>query len=240
MGKYVLTDETRVVCDITLRRIKATADFANIRSGDWGGWVESTKNLSQDDESWVSGNAQVFGDAQVFGEAKVYGKAQVSGDAQVSGEAQVFGDAQVSGRAKVYGKAQVFGDAPVFGDAQVSGEAQVSGCACVSGDSRVCGKAKVYGEAWVSGNARVSGNAYIAKMDDAFWVSNVGSHYDTATFFNCSDGIIRVKCGCFYGDMDEFAAAAQKTHGENKNSDVYRLLIQMAKIQISPHDESRP
>lgn len=122
------------------------------------------------------------------------------------------------------------------GNAWVSGNAQVYGNARVSGDARVCDDAQVSGDARVYGNARVSGNARVYKRGAIFWISNVGSRDDTATFFACRDKKIKVIVGCFFGDLDEFAAAVQKTHGDNTHAKVYRLAIEMAKERIKMDD----
>ena len=79
----------------TLFRIEALIDFSIFHEGEKGGYIENEANLSQDDESWVFGNAQVSGDARVFGNARVFGIAWVSGNARV------FGNAWVSLRADV-------------------------------------------------------------------------------------------------------------------------------------------
>ena len=74
--KYTINSDGRVV---------ALRDFANVKAGDVGGFVESEINLSHDGFCWVSGDAEVSGNAWV------------SGDARVSGDAWVFGNARVSG-----------------------------------------------------------------------------------------------------------------------------------------------
>lgn len=99
-----------------------------------------------------------------------------------------------------------------------------------SGNARVCGNARVYGD------ARVDGDARVYKCGAIFWISNVGSRDDTATFFACRDKKIKVIVGCFFGDLDEFAAAVQKTHGDNTHAKVYRLAIEMAKERIKMDD----
>ena len=108
MKKYKLTDETRSQGSITLYRIQALKDFANVKKGDLGGWVESEKNLSQKDNCWVSGDAAVFENALVSGDSWVSGNAKVFEDAVVSGYAYVSGDAMVHGDANVYGYAVVY------------------------------------------------------------------------------------------------------------------------------------
>ena len=65
MKKYKLTDETKDFLGITLHRIVCVTAFANVSAGDLGGWVESEKNLSQDGDARVSGDAWVYGDALV-------------------------------------------------------------------------------------------------------------------------------------------------------------------------------
>ena len=150
-------------------------------------------------------NLSHIGDAWVYDNALVYGNAQVCGDAQVYDDAQVCGDARVYGNAQVYGNARVCDNARVFGDALVCGDAQVCG------------------------NARVCGDAVIQRCEDYLTVSPIGSRRDITTFFRDEDGKIHVKCGCFLGDIDEFASAVTKTHGENKHAKAYQLAIQLAK-----------
>ena len=202
MRKYELTDETKTYFGRTLHRIKAIVDFGCINAGEIGGWIEKEENLSHYGNAWVYGNAQVYGDARVSGNAQVSVDARVSVDAQVSGNAQVYGNARVSGNAWVSGNAKVYDDAQVYDNAQVYG------------------------------NARVSGDAQVAAKECIFWIGAIGSRNGTTTFFNCKDGKIRVSCGCFYGDLDEFLEAVNKTHGDNEYGQVYRIAIEMAKKRI--------
>ena len=208
MRKYEFTGETKNYLGVTLHRIKSLIDFGDVKSGEIGGWIETEDNLSQYGDSWVSGNAQVYGDAKVYDNAHVFGNARVFGDAQVYDDAQVSGYACISGYA------------------WVSGYACISGDACISGNAWVSGYARISGDACISGNARISGEKCV------FWISGIGSRNGTTTFFNCEDGKIRVSCGCFYGDLDEFLKAVNKTHGDNEYGQVYRIAIEMAKKRI--------
>ena len=130
------------------------------------------------------------------------------------------GNLSHDGRCWVCGNAWVFGNARVYGNAEVCGNAEVYG------------NARVYGTARVYGNAEVAGDAEIKAPKDTFWISAIGSRYGTTTFFRCADGKVRVTCGCFYGDLDEFLAKVEKTHGDNKHGKVYKKLIELAKIQM--------
>ena len=65
MKKYRLTEETTKVGNRPLYRIQALRDFGNVKEGDFGGYIESEKNLSQDGDASVSGNAVVYGKAEL-------------------------------------------------------------------------------------------------------------------------------------------------------------------------------
>lgn len=82
--KYTLTDNTITTFDgIVLHQIRAEKDFAEVKKGDLGGWIEKKSNLSQDGEAWVYGEARVCGKACVCGEARVCGNAWVYGNARI-------------------------------------------------------------------------------------------------------------------------------------------------------------
>ena len=171
--KYGLTNETMEIEGHTLHRIRALKDFGNVKEGDFGGYIESEKNLSQEGNCWVGNDAKVYGIAKVYDDAKVYenaevydgawvsGSAMVCENAQVYGEASVFGDAMVRGSAKVHDDADVYNHAMVYEDAEVYGDARVYDDACIYGEALVSGSADVYGKAKVYGSARVYGDAKI-------------------------------------------------------------------------------
>ena len=109
-------------------------------------------------------------------------------------------------------------------------------------DALVGGKALVGGDAWVGGNALVSGNALVygnalvKGTRDIYWISCIGSRDGTTTFFRNANTGISVSCGCFYGTIDEFAAAVTKTHGDNEHAQAYRHAIEIAKLRIKLTD----
>ena len=90
------------------------------------------------------------------------------------------------------------------------------------------------GDAWVYGNAQVCGNAQVKKVEHCMVIGPIGSRNAWTTFFNNKDGRIMVTCGCFRGDVTEFLAAVEKTHGDSKHGRVYRAAVQLALEQIEP------
>ena len=204
MKKFELTAEfVTNVFGKKLFRIKALVAFGDVEKGELGGFIEKEDNLSHDGNAWVYGNARVFGNAQVYGNAWVFGNAQVYGNARVSGDAWVFGNAWVYGNARVYGDARVYGNAQVYGDARVSGNAQVSG------------DARVYDAA------------------DYAVVKGFGRCFRTTTFFRCKDKILRVQCGCFYGDLAQFREIVKKTHGDSKYAKEYLAIADLMELHFS-------
>ena len=222
MKKFELTAEfVTNVFGKKLFRIKALVAFGTVEKGELGGFIEKEDNLSHDSNAWVSGDAQVFGNARVFGNALVSGDARVSGNARVSGDAQVFGNAWV------------------FGDALVSGDARVSGNARVSGDAQVFGNAWVFGDALVSGDARVSGNARVFGDADFAVVEGFGRYFRATTFFRCKDKILRVQCGCFYGDLAQFREIVKETHGDSKYAKEYLAIADLMELHFSDEEEKQ-
>ena len=137
------------------------------------------------------------------------------------------------GKAWVYGDAEVSGDAEVFGDAKVSGNAKVFGDAKVYGKAWVSGNAKVFGDAWVYGNAEVSGNAEVYGNADYTIIQGFGSEYRNTTFFKCKDGNIGVKCGCFYGTLDEFRSKVKETHKDSKFAKEYLMIADLMEYHFN-------
>ena len=225
----------------TLYRIRALKDFARVKAGDIGGYIESESNLSQygnawiSDNAWVYGNVMISGDAMISGNAEIFGDAMISGDARISGDATIYDNAwiydnaRISGDAKIYGNARISGDAKIYGNPWIFDNAWISGNASISGNARISGDARIYDNAKIYGNARIYGNAKIESDDCFFMISAIGSRNDTTTFFTGADNKIYVSCGCFKGDIDKFAEAVQNTHGDNIHGEMYRMAIQMAK-----------
>lgn len=95
--KYrLLEDETITIDGRTLYRIEALRDFADVKKGDKGGYVESEDNLSHVGNCWVFDNARVSDNALVRDNALVYDNTRVSGTARVLGNTCVLGNAQIS------------------------------------------------------------------------------------------------------------------------------------------------
>ena len=240
MKKYeLILNDSIELANCKLFRVRALINFADVKVGDLGGYIQSEKNLSHDGDAWVADNAKVWGEAEVsenakvLGEAKVFYKAKVFGEAEVSENAKVYGSAQVAGSSKVSGHALVSGNVLVWGEVEVSGNAEVwenvemSGKAKVSGDSEISGITVISGEVEVSGTAEVSGttelygDAKVTKLEDIIVFKNHWSSGDTITYTKSNK---MWKVFHFYGTGQELI---DEGYRESKNSgDHYKVYVE--------------
>lgn len=70
--KYrLLENDTIRVDGRTLYRIEALKDFASVKKGNKGSYLEKEENLSHEGKCWVFGKALVFGNALLYGKAEI-------------------------------------------------------------------------------------------------------------------------------------------------------------------------
>lgn len=140
--KYELTSPYLAQEGMLLHRIRAMRDIPEIgvKTGDYGGYVFSGKNLSQEGNCWVGEDAKVYRDAVVCDNAVVCGKAEVSDRAVVAGDAFVDGESHLYGNAIVIDEAVVTGHAVVTENGLVCGDGFVKDFACVKGEGFVSGQ----------------------------------------------------------------------------------------------------
>lgn len=110
MKKYKIRKDLFKQCEFSGKkyyRIEALKDFADVKAGDRGGYVESYKNLSQDGNCWIYDEAEVKQNSRVYEDAKVYDYATVINNAKIYGNAKVYKRALVSGKSSICGKAKI-------------------------------------------------------------------------------------------------------------------------------------
>ena len=104
--------------------------------------------------------------------------------------------------------------------------AWVYGNAKVYGDAKVCGNAEVYGNAEVCGDAEVYGDG------DYAVAKGFGSQFRVTTFFRLKGGSIGVRCGCFYGTLDDFRIKVRETYPEAKEGKEYLMLAELMEFHF--------
>ncbi|MGL9721647.1 hypothetical protein [Symbiopectobacterium sp.] len=77
------------------------------------------------------------------------------------------------------------------------------------------------------GDARASGD------DDWITISPIGSENGALTAFRQKDESIIVRRGCFSGTIEEFEAAVNNHHGDNRSGEIYRHVISLLKLRFT-------
>ena len=134
MKKYELTNERLKIGIYQLYRIRALKDFADVKKGDLGGFVESEFNLSQVGDCWVYDDACVYGNAHVSQNATIRDDATVFCVARVCGNATIKEQAFVTNNSVVCDRAIIFGEAIIAGHSQVYGNAKIGGHMVIRGE----------------------------------------------------------------------------------------------------------
>ena len=74
------------------------------------------------------------------------------------------------------------------------------------------------------GSANLGGAGKITSVDDILLIGPIGSRADYTHIYRTDKGVY-VKCGCFFGTVDEFASKVKDTHGDNKFANQYLKVI---------------
>lgn len=204
MKKYKLTDECIIQYSRKLYRIEAIKDFADVRKGYKGGYIEKEENLSQEGNCWVYNKARVYGDAKVQDNASIhnnvviYDSARVYDDASIYDSATIKNNASIFGNAKIYGNAVISGEASVFGNAEIHNAAIGEG-ATISEDAQICFIGHIVG------NATICGNAIIKSIKDYIVFKN---WWSSGRYFTWTRSNNMWSVGCFYGTGKELIEKA--------------------------------
>lgn len=160
---------------------------------------------------------KAFGDVEA---GELGGWIEKEGNLAQEGECWVFGNGRVFSNGRVFGNGQVYDNGWVFGNGQVYGNGWVSG------------NGRVYDNGWVFGNARVCGDMVVRKTRDYLTFGPAGEWDDTTTFGTNHNGTVLVRCGRFYGTLDEFAEKVEEKHGNDEFGEEYRFAIEAAKVRF--------
>lgn len=178
--KYRLMKRRKLrIGGVTCYQIRATRNIPRhgIKRGDYGGYIQSYRNLSEKGDCWVDERAVVMGDARVSGNALVYGDCLVCDHARIRSNATVGGNTEIRGWAKLLGNAVVRGTVCRYKDmvksgslaeawrnaaiepvyhhivikdhAQLRDKCMVTGNAIIGGDAVIGNKTMLYGHVTV-------------------------------------------------------------------------------------------
>ena len=95
----------------------------------------------------------------------------------------------------------------------------------------------------IGAGARIGAGAIIGDLArigagasyDIMLIGPGGNQNSYTTIWRHKDGRLRVTAGCFTGTLDELAAAAKKTHGENQHGKYYLAMIEFVKTSMGEY-----
>ncbi|NGP56808.1 hypothetical protein FLT15_00055 [Paenibacillus thiaminolyticus] len=226
--KYEFTGETTtdIAEGATLHRIRAVRNFADVKAGDLGGWIESEYNLDHAGKCWVYDDSAVFGRGRVRHNAKVMNNSNVYDNGTV-------------GDGAIIDNSSVFGSATVGHLARIEDRSQVYQSAFINGYTRVC-RSEIRSHAYIRGDVIkdaeirvpcVIHHGYIKSSRDLVTVGPIGSEGGILTAYRAKSGV-EVNRGCFSGTLDEFKAAVKETHSNNEYGRSYAALIEFLKLHF--------
>lgn len=169
--KFELTDEQKTINGILYTRIRAIKDFADVKAGDLGGWMDKATFLSDTGNCWVYDNAIALGsflydDATITDEAFVR-RSTLRNDARVSDHAVVT-NSELSDSASVMNRARVtrgvLSDNASAKDYSTINQSTLLDDAVVSGRATVEGHSTLRGHVLVSGAARITDGVDISDV----------------------------------------------------------------------------
>lgn len=180
--KYEITQYAKDEFGTVLFRIRALKDFADVKAGDLGGYVENENNLSQEGKCWIYDKSKVSKEAHVTGNAKIINSSHVSDNAIISDSAYInrsyiMGNTKVKECARV-NSSLVYGSGVIKGNSRVTANISFNGLidddVIISGsrvnisgnDIQIRDNARITGDVRIEDNVLVRGNALI--KDRAF------------------------------------------------------------------------
>ena len=114
------TPKYRLKKEGKLFRLVATRSFADIKEGDLGGLVSSSRILSHSGDCWIDYQGIATGKCRILNNARVSSYAMVSGEAIVAGDSVIESCSYVSQKAFVYGQSIVKDNSSVVGYSEVN------------------------------------------------------------------------------------------------------------------------
>jgi len=165
LKKYEFTKEFHNHFGIIVQRIRAVRSFGDVKAGSLGGFIQSERNLSHDDNCWVYNDAFVYLDGTVKDDAKaknscwIWNSATLREEAVAEGGCFLYGDVDIFGHARIKDEACCQGG-KIYENCLVRERAGVSGAWC-HGKSELSGFCRAAGNAELDGNFKLRGNGQL-------------------------------------------------------------------------------
>ena len=199
-----------------LYRVKALKDFADVKKGDIGGYVENPNNLSHKGCCWVCD------DAKIYNEARIYGNSEISGCAVIDGNAQIHGNSRILGCAVIDGNARICGDSEVWGYAIIRDNALIYGDSVINGN------------AFIGGYTEIKTGSHIGYIDEKFKnVLYIQCKASLITVYTDMNNVIKCNIGCQKRiTLEGLLKRIEEDGGMTKDKEEYVRIMQNAHLLL--------
>ena len=135
MSKYKLTTNTIIFHNIELFQIRALKDFADVKAGDLGGYVQSEDNLSQYGDCWIYDEAKALHNASLLDNSTMRDAAVAFDHANMYDNSTMLNNSKLLGESSMFDNATMKDSSIAFGFSEMLKESLLSGRAVLDGNA---------------------------------------------------------------------------------------------------------
>lgn len=208
--KYELlpNDTKKLLGGKTVYRIRALRDFADVKAGDLGGYIEHERNLSHDGNCWVYDEAVVCSNARLVDYAKAKHRSRIGGNALLRHSSKA------EDRAQIYGNVVMYSNSVAKERAELGDMVELFGNSVVKGQVKLCNRVQLYHDVVLAGDFAVSagvfkGDAHITNAREFVVFYNTPLDDDMLTVYMGLQGLQLCYNHTFFATLDEFVNMAK-------------------------------
>ena len=169
--KYELTDITMRCEGRILYRIRALKDFADVKKGKLGGWVETEDNLSQKGNCWIYNNAKCMDNARMYDNSTMFDRSEMHNNSVMYDYSRMYGNSAMYGYSRMLDYTTMYGNSEMHDYSKMCDNSEMHEGSKMYNNSII----SEHGEMWKNGVLDGDKNLYgklVSKVDKFIDVIN--------------------------------------------------------------------
>ena len=169
--KYELTDITMRYEGRTLYRIRALKDFADVKKGKLGGWVQTEDNLSQKGNCWIYNNAKCMDNARMYDNSIMFDRSEMHDNTIMYDYSRMYGNSAMYGYSRMLDYTTMYGNSEMHDYSKMCDNSEMHEGSKMYNNSII----SEHGEMWKNGVLDGDKNLYgklVSKVDKFIDVIN--------------------------------------------------------------------
>ena len=169
--KYELTDITMRYEGRTLYRIRALKDFADVKKGKLGGWVQTEDNLSQEGYCWVYNNAKCMDNARMYDNSTMFDRSEMHDNTIMYDYSRMYGNSAMYDYSRMLDYTTMYGNSEMHDYSKMCDNSEMHEGSKMYNNSII----SEHGEMWKNGVLDGDKNLYgklVSKVDKFIDVIN--------------------------------------------------------------------